>query len=542
MISLRAILSRGSIVGTLFVASIATCVGAQAPPRAPQRSKPALVVFITIDQMRADYIERFDGQLNGGLKRLSTGGAMFRNGFHDHAITETAPGHATTMSGRFPLHTGIWANDPGVNRVPDAQVLGGGPGESASPDRFRGTTLTDWLRAANPNTKWLSVSRKDRGAILPIGKSKGDVYWYSATGGFTTSAYYAAALPPWVTEFNARKIPQSYAGKSWELLRDASLYTEPDAVVVEANSAGADMTFPHRSPTDPAAAAASFAAFPWMDEYTLTFAVHGVRALGLGATANRTDLLAVSLSTLDAVGHRFGPESREVHDQVLRLDAYIGAFLDSLEAIRGPGNILVALTGDHGMSPYPRVASKHDSNADAKEVTLAAQWDVFLRRLAEARIDTSAVAIVDGFVLVTNPSAFGRVRGGADAMLRLLAKDFMQVPGVLRADLMTDIEKADTTRDYIARRYLHTFSPRSNIRLIATLTPYSYWLPVTIAMHGSPHDADANVPVLFWGAGVEPGQYPDTVRVVDMAPTLAAILGVKPTEALDGRVLTKVVR
>jgi len=542
MISLHAILSRGCITGTLLVASNATCVPAQGPPRAAQFAKPSLVVFITIDQMRADYLERFGGQLTGGLKRLSTGGALFRNGFQDYAITETAPGHATTMSGRFPLHTGIWANDPGVNRVPDAQVLGGGPGESASPDRFLGTTLTDWLRAVNPETKWLSVSRKDRGAILPIGKSKGDVYWYRPTGEFTTSAYYAAALPAWVKEFNDRKIPQSYAGKSWELLRDASSYAEPDTVMVEANSAGVDMTFPHRVPADPAAAAASFAAFPWMDEYTLRFALHGVRTLGLGATANRTDLLAVSLSTLDAVGHRFGPESREVHDQILRLDEYIGAFLDSLEALRGQGNILVALTGDHGVSPYPGVASKHDANANAKEVTLAGPWRAFLRRLAEAKIDTSSVAIVDGFVLVTNPSAFGRVRGGADAMLRLLAKDFMEVPGVLRADLMTELEKADTTRDYIARRYLHTFSPRSNIRLIATLTPYSYWLPVSIAMHGSPHNADANVPVLFWGAGVVPGQYADTVRVVDMAPTLAAILGVKPTETLDGRVLTKVVR
>ena len=165
--------------------------GAQGRPAATAM-RPTLVVFVTVDQMRADYLQRFDRQLTGGLRRLYDGGAVFLDGYQDHGITETAPGHAATMSGRFPMHTGIVMNTQGVNGVPDAALLEALPNEpNASPARFRGTTLTDWIKASNAQMRFLSVSRKDRGAILPIGRSKGDVYWWSLNGTFTTSRYYA---------------------------------------------------------------------------------------------------------------------------------------------------------------------------------------------------------------------------------------------------------------------------------------------------------------------------------------------------------------
>lgn len=504
-------------------------------------AKPALVVFITIDQMRADYFDRFGPQFSGGLKRLREGGAFFKNGFQDHGITETAPGHAATMSGRFPVHTGIVMNSQGVNGVPNAQVIGGRPTESASPARFKGTVLTDWMRAANASTRWLSVSRKDRGAILPLGKNTGNVFWYNNAGEFTSSKYYMDTLPAWVQAFNARKIPQSFAGKLWTLLKDPSAYPEPDTVGVEASAAGLDNTFPHPFSNDPGRAAAGLANYPMMDEVTIRFALAGVRALQLGADPNRTDMLAVSLSTTDAVGHRWGPDSRELHDQILRLDQYLGAFLDSLEAIRGAGKLLVALTADHGVSPFPTLRSTIYPNGDAKRVSLDQPWRAFLNRLADQGIDTNAVAIDEGLVAVVKPDAFGGM-AKAEALLGDLAKDFMRIQGVQRVDFMKDLARADTVKDVVARRWLHMFAPNSNVRLVATLTPYSYWLPVAFATHGSPHDPDANVPVLFWGAGVAPGQHTDIVRVVDMAPTLAAILGVKPAETLDGHVLTKVVR
>ena len=498
--------------------------------------------MITVDQMRADYFNRFERQLSGGLKRLRTGGAFFINGYQDHAITETAPGHASTLSGRLPVHTGIVMNSQGVNGIPDGQVLGGRPNESASPARFRGTTLTDWMRAVNPATRWLSVSRKDRGAILPLGKNKGNVYWYATNGDFTSSTYYMDSLPPWVRAFNAQHLAQGYAGKAWELLRPARDYPEPDSVGLEAATAGPDFVFPHVLPADGPRATSALQNVPFMDELTLRFALRGVTELGLGTDPNRTDVLAVSLSTTDAVGHRYGPDSREIHDQILRLDQYLDTFLDSLQALRGEGKLLVALTGDHGMSPMPMLRSTIYPNGDAKRVSIEAPWRAFLHRLDILDIDTTAVVFEEGMVVVTKPGAFGTGAKSADALLAGFGADLMRVQGVLRADLMTDLAKADTVRDAIARRWLHMVAPNSNVRMTVSLTPYSYWLSATFPTHGSPHDSDANVPVLFWGAGVKPGQYSDVVRVVDIAPTLAAILGVKPMEPLDGRVLTPVVR
>ncbi|MDA1082157.1 MAG: alkaline phosphatase family protein [Gemmatimonadetes bacterium] len=534
------------VAGIAALAALASMAigsaSAQVNTAAPQSQRPALLVFVTIDQMRADYFDRFGPELTGGLKRLRDGGAFFPNGFQDHAITETAPGHASTMSGRFPVSTGIAMNSQGVNGVPNAQVLGGREGESASPERFRGTTLIDWLRAAEPQTKWLSVSRKDRGAILPIGKSKGDVYWYYPTGDFTTSRYYATALPEWVQSFNASSQAHAYAGKVWDLRNDPSTYPESDWVGIEGSAAGSDIGFPHRIPEDPMRAAAVLANYPVMDELTLRFALHGVRSLGLGSTPGRTDVLAVSLSTTDAVGHRYGPDSREIHDQILRLDDYLGTFLDSLESVVGVGRLLVALTADHGVMPSPMLKSTIYPNGEAKRVSLDLPWRAFLDRLVRLGIDTNAVAIDEGLVALLKPQAFTAARTNADTLFAELGRDMMRVQGVSRVDLMSSLARADTVNDVIARRWLHMYSSSSNVRLIATLTPYSYWLPVTYPTHGSPYDGDAKVPVLFWGAGVSPGAYSDTVRVVDMAPTLAAILGIKPLEATDGRVLQRVVR
>lgn len=536
------LLIRRSRLSAFALFLVAACASAQTAPRAATPSAPALVVMITVDQMRADYFNRFERQLSGGLKRLRTGGAFFINGYQDHAITETAPGHASTLSGRFPVHTGIMMNSQGVNGVPDGQVLGGRPNESASPARFRGTTLTDWMRAVNPATRWLSVSRKDRGAILPLGKNKGNVYWYATNGDFTSSTYYMDSLPPWVRAFNAQHLAQGYAGKAWQLLRPARDYPEPDSVGLEASAAGPDIAFPHVLPTDGPRAASALQNVPFMDELTLKFALRGVTELELGTDPNRTDVLAVSLSTTDAIGHRYGPDSRELHDQILRLDQYLDTFLDSLQALRGTGKLLVALTGDHGMTPMPTLRSTIYPNGEAKRVSIDGPWRSFLQRLDQLDIDTTSVLFEEGMVVVTKPGAFGTGARSADALLSGLGTDLMRVQGVLRADLMTDLAKADTVKDAIARRWLHMVPPTSNVRMTVSLTPYSYWLSATFPTHGSPHDSDANVPVLFWGVGVKPGQYGDMVRVVDIAPTLAALLGVKPTEPLDGRVLVPVVR
>jgi predicted AlkP superfamily pyrophosphatase or phosphodiesterase len=522
-----------------IIATAGLAIAFVAPARAQEgEARPTLVVFITVDQMRADYFERFAPQLTGGLKRLHDGGAFFTQGYQDHGITETAPGHASTMSGRFPVHTGIVMNSQGVNTW-DAPLINA-PEIGASPFRFKGTTLTDWMRAADPQMRFLSVSRKDRGAILPIGRSKGDVYWWSGNGTFTTSKYYADTLPGWVTRFNNRKTAQSYAGKSWELLLKPNAYPEPDSVSVE--SLGIDVVFPHDVENDPAWAAKNFAGYPWMDDLTLAFALDGLKQRELGGSTNRTDLLAVSLSTTDAIGHRFGPDSRELHDQILRLDRALGVFLDSLFKLRDERRVIIALTGDHGVTPFPTLKSTLYPNQDAKRVSVEYALKALQSRMVDAGLDTTAVIFDDGVFYVTKPEVFTRKGFNADSVLADLGRDLLRIQGVARADLITTLAQADTVKDTIARRWLHMFAPDGAARLIVTLTPYSYWIATTYATHGSPYDSDANVPVLFWGAGVKPGRYTEFVRVVDMAPTLAELLKVKPLEKLDGQPLRQVIR
>src|SRR6266550_115631 len=293
--------STAALLPLLLVGLIAST----AAPQARTASGPKLVVFITVDAMRADYLPRFERQLTGGFGRLYRGGAFFTNAFQDHAITETAPGHSATMSGRFPVHTGIVTNTAGVNDTTVSLVDASGLG--ASPFRFRGSTLVDWLIAKDPRTRVLSVSRKDRAAILPIGKSKQPVFWYAPNGNFTTSTYYASSLPDWVKGFNARRLPASYAGRAWRLLLPDTAYSEPDSVPAEANGVG--FLFPHLEPGTPDSAAMASGEFPWMDDITLQFALAGVNALNLGA-GPQTDVLSISLSTTDAVGHHYGPDSR----------------------------------------------------------------------------------------------------------------------------------------------------------------------------------------------------------------------------------------
>ncbi|MFI5233133.1 MAG: alkaline phosphatase family protein, partial [Gemmatimonadales bacterium] len=316
----------------------------------------SLVVVITVDQMRGDYIARYAAQYTGGFARIASHAALFPHGVQDHANTETAPGHSTILSGREPTHTGIVSNDRGVPDPLAPLVDYAGPG--ASPARFIGTTLVDWLHAADTNSRVLSVSRKDRGAILPVGRAKGSVYWW-ADGAFTTSRYYADTLPAWVKQFNQRKSAEALAGTTWDLLLPPSAYAEPDSMPFE--DAGADVAFPHPLPKSADAMRAGLTRYPWMDSVTIAFALDGARSLDLGRRG-ATDVLAVSLSTTDAVGHAFGPDSREIHDQLLRLDRWLGGFLDSLSRLVPAERTVFVLTGDHGVVSYPEYTAmvKHE--------------------------------------------------------------------------------------------------------------------------------------------------------------------------------------
>jgi predicted AlkP superfamily pyrophosphatase or phosphodiesterase len=517
----------------LAAAAIPAAAAAQQAPPPAQPKTPTLVVFFTVDQMRSDYFQRFLPQLSGGLGRLYRGGAFFTNGFQDHAITETAPGHSVILSGRFPEHTGVVANALGV--LDYQSPLVGAPDTGASPFRFRGSALIDWMRVKDWRSRALSVSRKDRAAILPLGRAHQTAVWFARTGNFITSEYYADTLPTWLREFNARRLAFSYFGQQWTPLLPDSAYPEPDTNAVE--NGGKDYTFPHKLPVDSAVFSGALTNVPWMDQLTLEAALAGVRGMGLG-NGPQTDLLAVSLSTTDAVGHRYGPDSKELHDQIVRLDQYLGAFLDSLYSIRDSTRVIIALTADHGVSPFPEVHSGRYPNQGAGYVDFSGIVEYIRQKLPRLGIDSAAWRFAEGTLYVDR----AKLQAGGvnpDSLVRVFAARVRAVPGVARADRFAELAQRDTTKDFIARRWVHMFPLDVAPELVVTLKPYWAWgAPGGSAQHGSPYDYDARVPILFYGPGFKPGHYDAVVRVVDMAPTLAAVIGVRPIERLDGHVLT----
>src|SRR5256885_4649127 len=450
-----------------------------APPVAP---RPRLVVVITVDQLRPDYLDRYRPQLRGGLSLLLKQGAVFTEVYHDHAITETAPGHATILSGRWPAHTGIIRNLAGVQDSGAPLVGVSGPG--ASPARFRGTELFDWLQAAEPTARALSVSGKDRGAILPVGRAKEQADWYVG-GAFTPSRYYADSLPLWVRVFNGERVPRRAAATQWTLLLPERDYPEPDSVPYE--NQGRDFVFPHRLPSDSGQAALAFIATPTMDSLTLAFALEGTRALRLGVRGT-TDLLAVSLSTTDYIGHAYGPDSREIHDQVLRLDRYLGRFFEQLFVRYGGSNVLIVLTADHGVTPFPE-----HSRALGRSGAVRVTPDSLIQSLNAALDERAGGGDWLPFESGTLPLP-GRARLAAqgvnvDSVVADVAGRLRGLAGVARVDRAADLATADSA-DPVVRRWRHQVPPDAGVELVVTLTPYSNWEvgKVPLAMHGQPTD------------------------------------------------------
>lgn len=495
-------------------------------------SPASLVVLLVVDQMRPDYFDRFANQFTGGFARLRREGAFFTHGMQDHAITQTAPGHSTLLSGRPPASTGIITNDDGVGDA--LYPLIDTPGETgASPRNFNGTSLYDWMLAVDPDARALAVSRKDRGAILPIGRAKADVYWF-AGGHFTTSRYYASALPAWIRAFNARGSVARLAGKRWDLLLPASAYPERDAMPWERN--GRDITFPHILP--PAdSIAAGITLYPWMDSLTLDLALEGVRRTGIGRR-NRPDLLVVSLSTTDKVGHDWGPDSRELHDHLLRLDRWLGRFLDSLATMVPHDRTLFALSADHGTQSVPEYSREVLHRPGARQwlgsyVTSGrASFDARYRRDFGFRFEYG--------LLMADTAQLGALGVDVDSLATSWAASAAREPGVRRVYTPRSLARAPRT-DVYAERWRRSIPPGTGWVFAAVPDDGVIWSMTGVANHGTPLEADVQVPIIIAGRGVRPGRYDRAVRTVDIGPTLARLIGVAPTEPVLGRFLPEVV-
>jgi len=526
-------LARFPSAAALALAAFAGPALAQQPaprPRPLPATAPRLVVVIVVDQMRADYLERFKGQFTGGLARMLRGGALFTEAYQDHAMSETAVGHATILAGRNPASHGIIRNSEGAND-PGSPLIGArGPG--ASPLRFRGTTLFDWLQVRSPDSRMLSVSRKDRGAILPVGRAPQMVFWF-ADGQFTTSDYYADTLPTWVRTFNARGVPAHAAGRAWEPLLPADSYPEPDFVPWERG--GTDIGFPHRMPVDSVAARRMFITMPWMDALTLDFALEGVRQAGIGR-GPAPDVLAVSLSSTDAIGHTYGPDSREIHDQMLRLDRSLGSFLDSLAKLRDPRRTVVVLAADHGVTPFTGWSRQNGfplADVVSVDSIVQALSNGLLLRLGPG----PWIRFFDGGLLTMDRAGLAARGVNVDSVVGALATKIRAVHGVLRVDTPRSLAAVDTARDAVGRRWRNTVPDNVGAELMVTLEPRFVFGGANSAEHGLPSDDDTHVALLFWGMGIRAGTNTTRVSIVDIAPTLARLLGVEPTEPVQGRVL-----
>jgi hypothetical protein len=495
----------------------------------PVADPPALVVLVTMDQLRGDYLERFGAQLEGGLARFTREGVWFADAHQDHAITSTAPGHSTLLSGRPPASTGIVTNGRGVPDAASPLVAVQGPG--ASPHRFRGTTLFDWMLARDSATRVLSVSYKDRGAILPIGRARGEVYWYRS-GLFTTSTWYRRELPAWLRAWNARDGAGRHAGRAWTLLREPSAYPQPDSAPWE--NGGRDVVFPHAFPADSVAARQAIARSPYIDSLTLDVALAGVRALDLGRRG-APDLLAISLSGLDLVGHAFGPDSREVHDHLLRVDAWLGVFMDSLAMHVPRARTVFVLTSDHGVQAYPQSRPALGVGHIPFE-----RFAMALERELEARWRVPFDFEFDSGLLVADIAAL-RARGvDVDSLGAALARRVEREAGVGRVFTPRTLAAAPA-RDAEARLWRRTLPADEPWLLAASSKPGWLWGEAGPSTgHGSTVRDDTHVPVVFLLPEAAPRRVTRRVTTEDIGPTLAALAGVRPTEPVVGKVLPEV--
>ena len=504
--------------------------------------RPTLLVYIVVDQLRADLLDRYADLFQGGLARFQTEGRRWVNATFDHAQTSTAPGHATAATGVHPHRHGLVGNN-WEERTPDgewetvyalrdleAAIVGFPELEGRGPANLLRDGLPDWILAADPEARVVSLSGKDRAAIAMAGRARGEVYWFDSTlGRFVTSTYYRQEMPDWVEAFHREEhgLPRNWSDTVWSSVvpESARHLSRPDTFAYEGD--GLNTYFPHHfsreggvgpdaSPGERATALNEWRArTPFVDAVTLDLARRAVTVHELGRRGS-LDYLAVALSQADRVGHDYGPLSREQMDNLLRLDREMGAFFDYLDQEVGEGRWLAALTADHGVMEIPEAR---------------AELGLYGRRINRGE-RRELVALAEAAAEAAGSDPEVRARAAADAALELeWVEDAFPWSDVL------DQVPSDSMRLFFSRSY-HPDRVLGHLGHLGV----AYRMPEGVydgrypygTGHGTPYYFDRHVPMMIMGPGVAPGVVTERASVVDLAPTLAQLLGIPAPGDLDG--------
>ena len=490
--------------------------------------RPKLIVIIVIDQFRGDYPERYrDRFVENGFRLYLDRGTVFTNCNYDYANTHTAPGHATLFTGAYTDGHGIANNqwwDPERKRVvssvsdPATKLVGiEAAGEGASPHNLLADTLGDELKlATGGHSRVFTISLKDRSAVLPGGYAADAAYWIDQkTGAWITSSYYMTALPDWVRQFNQEKRADKYWNISWKDAAGKVLRT----TALQPGKGFYDVV----------------GATPFANDYQFEFARELLTNQKLGNGPN-TDLLAISLSANDILGHQVGPDSPEMLAMALALDRQLGEFTSFLGRQLGLANIWLVVTADHGMAPLPAFASKMR--------VPAVNFDAQALRGKLNNALSSRFGRGDYIKLMEWPDAYLSEEAFSKANLKeaeaeravadLLAKE----RHVERVYTRTQLEQGQLPPDDLGRKYAHSYSPYGGWYVMAVPAPFAVGWP-TGSDHGTPYTYDTHVPLYFYGLAFRPGTYRTHCETVDLVPTLASLLGINAPTGTVGRVLTE---
>lgn len=526
-----------------------TAKGAPPTPRTAPASKslarPKLVVLLVVDQMRGDYVDKFLGQWSGGLRRLVEEGAWFRDAAYPYAATETCVGHATISTGALPATHGLVANawwdretqklvtctaDPNAKNVGYAGEAAKG-GDSAW--RMELPAFAEELKfQTNGATRVVTFSLKARAAITMAGHKADAVTWADG-GGWVTSSVYGTM--PFVEAYaKEHPVKQDY-GKTWTLSLAENSYWYDEKAIGAVAPEGWELTFPHplrgkAAGNEPDAAFyEQWASSPYADTYLTRLAEAGVDALGLGKGGG-TDFLGVSYSSVDYVGHEFGPRSREIQDILVRLDKDLGELFAHLDLKVGRGNYVVALSADHGVVPVPEDMQK--TGADAGVLRLAELQDKMEKALEPFNLSKPAIARITGSDVYFAPDVYEKLKQDAKAM-RAVTDAALAQPGVAEVFRAEQLQNRPATQSPTRRAMADSYFPGRSGDLF--IVPKAYWLmdgtPAGKTRsygtgHGTPYNYDQHVPVLLMGFGIQHGVYYTEATPADIAPTLASLCGI----------------